>query len=342
MEKPLISIIVPVYNVEKYLSKCLDSLLSQTLSQIEIICINDHSTDGSLSILSEYEKKDSRIKVVNFQENRKIGAARNVGLRMAQAEYIGFVDSDDWVNQDMYEKLYGIACSKNADIVAPYFYYSYYGENNVQKTQMGIPMENLSIEERNKHLIININGYRFWTSLFKKTLFFDNNLFFAEGIFAEDNAIATVVYLMASRIEQIDDTLYYYRQNNISAVRSFDNYNFFDRMEASEICLNHMKDFGFYERYREEVEFSFISAYYVMTLTGCFTRFSKPERKYADKVIKRMNELMPNFRKNKYYKLIPLKRRGLCFLCSVSFPLAAVAYRMVKFVRGNEIECFKQ
>lgn len=116
MEKTIkVSIIVPVYNVEKYIRCCLDSLVNQTMSNIEIICINDGSTDNSLEILEEYAKKDDRIKIIN-QENKKQGAARNRGIEIAQGEFIGFVDSDDWVDLDYFEKLYTTALEYQSDV----------------------------------------------------------------------------------------------------------------------------------------------------------------------------------------------------------------------------------
>ena len=101
---PKISVIVPVYKVEKFLPKCLESLINQTLKDIEIICINDGSPDNSLKILEEYAKKDSRIKIIN-QKNAGPSVARNNGMSAASGEYIGFVDSDDWIDLDFYEKL---------------------------------------------------------------------------------------------------------------------------------------------------------------------------------------------------------------------------------------------
>ena len=100
-ELPLVSVIVPVYNVEKYLRQCLDSLISQTLQNIEIICVNDASPDNSLAILKEYEAKDKRIVVVDLYENMRQGGARNRGIEYARANYIAFVDSDDWVSVDI-------------------------------------------------------------------------------------------------------------------------------------------------------------------------------------------------------------------------------------------------
>ena len=103
---PKISVIIPVYNVEKYLPKCLDSLINQTLSDIEIICINDCSTDNSLEILEEYASKDERIKIIDLKENQGAAAARNKGLEIAKGEYLGFVDPDDYVDLNFYEELY--------------------------------------------------------------------------------------------------------------------------------------------------------------------------------------------------------------------------------------------
>ena len=108
-----VSVIVPVYNVEKYLKDCLDSVVNQTLEDIEIICVNDGSTDNSLAILEDYAEKDSRIKIIT-QENKGLGGARNTGLYHANGEYISFIDSDDWIELNTFEELYNM--SKNLDL----------------------------------------------------------------------------------------------------------------------------------------------------------------------------------------------------------------------------------
>ena len=113
---PKVSVIVPAFNVEKYISKCLLSLLNQTLKDIEIVVINDGSTDKTLEIVEKFEELDKRIRIIN-QENQKQGAARNRGMEIATGEYIGFVDSDDWVDLDYFEKLYLAAKKYNSDIV---------------------------------------------------------------------------------------------------------------------------------------------------------------------------------------------------------------------------------
>lgn len=129
MEKDsLISIIVPVYNVEKYLPQCLDSIIGQTYSNIEIICVNDGSPDNSIDILTDYAHRDSRIKIVS-QKNKGLSSARNTGLHYASGDYIMFVDSDDWIELDTCEK----ALQEDVDVVF-WPYYREYGKKSL-KTQ---------------------------------------------------------------------------------------------------------------------------------------------------------------------------------------------------------------
>ena len=118
---PKVSVIIPVYKTEDYLRKCLDSVCNQTLKDIEIICINDCSPDGCLEILKEYASKDERIKIIDFKENKGAACARNAGIDAAQGEYLGFVDSDDFIDLDFYEKLYIKAKETNAQIVKGVF-----------------------------------------------------------------------------------------------------------------------------------------------------------------------------------------------------------------------------
>ena len=111
-----ISVIIPVYNVENYLSECLDSIINQSLNDIEIICINDGSTDNSLKILQDYEKRDNRIRVIN-QKNSGLGATRNVGLSLSEGKYVYFMDSDDYLELSTLEELYHLAETNSLDIV---------------------------------------------------------------------------------------------------------------------------------------------------------------------------------------------------------------------------------
>ena len=162
---PKVSVIIPVYNTEKYLKKCLDSVCNQTLSDIEIICINDCSTDNSLEILNEYASKDDRIKIINFEENKGAAVARNVGIDTACGEYIGFVDSDDFVDSDFYEKLYNTASENNSDIAKGEYKY----------TNDGLVNEKLN--EKIKECKTNFS-FEYCSAIFKTKLIKDNGIKF--------------------------------------------------------------------------------------------------------------------------------------------------------------------
>ena len=168
MEK-LVSIIVPVYNVEKYLSKCIDSILAQTYKNLEIILVDDGSKDNSGTICDEYSKKDKRIKIIH-KPNGGISDVRNHGLKIATGDYIGFVDSDDYIAEDMFETLVSLLEKNDADISIVSFYEYYNGK------LIGV-RENENVEIMNKveaikELLIDrkIQSYT-WNKLFKKELF---------------------------------------------------------------------------------------------------------------------------------------------------------------------------
>lgn len=138
--KEKISIIVPIYNMEKYLPRCLDSIIHQTLQNIEVIAVNDGSTDNCLEILKVYQKKDNRIKIIN-KENEGVSTARNVGIQHATGDYIGFVDPDDWIETNMYEELYKIAVQSESDIVMCSYIREYGSHSKLKEYNVGDRLE---------------------------------------------------------------------------------------------------------------------------------------------------------------------------------------------------------
>ncbi len=188
---PKVSVIIPVYNTEKYLPKCLDSVCNQTLSDIEIICINDASTDNSLAILKEYAKKDNRIKLINFKENKGAAAARNTGIDEAQGEYIGFVDSDDFVDLDFYEKLYRTAIDFNADAA----------KGNYKNAQSGYI--DLSLNEKIREDKNNF-AFAYCSAIFRKKIISDNNIIFPLLRDMEDPVFTLQFSLLANKIVIVD------------------------------------------------------------------------------------------------------------------------------------------
>ena len=190
---PKVSVIIPVYNTEKYLEKCLDSVCNQTLSDIEIICINDASTDNSLEVLKQYAATDNRIKVISFEENKGAAAARNTGIEIATGEYIGFVDSDDYPDLDFYEKLYQKAIETGADIVK-----SAYKD---AKTGFIDKILNEKILECKTNF-----AFTFCSAIFKRKLIINNNITFPDIRDMEDPVFAFSSALLANNIEIIDNS----------------------------------------------------------------------------------------------------------------------------------------
>ena len=212
-----VSVIIPVYNVEKFLKKCLESLINQTLRDIEIICINDGSTDNCLSILNSYAKEDNRIIVLN-QTNQGQSCARNAGLAIAKGEYIGFVDSDDWIDLDFYEKLYTAAKKYNSDIAAagikrlrPYKW----------KYHLKIANEEYTENTDKKFLLCDVPDKCYvWNKIYKTSELKKYNITFEPHVFFEDRCFTAETLIKLKCLVTVPDTYYNYWTNNKSTVKT--------------------------------------------------------------------------------------------------------------------------
>lgn len=213
MDNPKVSVIVPVYNTGLWLPRCLDSLLLQTLRQIEIICIDDASTDASRDILRAASQRDRRIRLLRNTVNQGVGAARNRALREARGEYVGFIDSDDFVLLDFYEHLYAAASSTGSDIAK--------GEilewNNVN--EKAGPHAFYAIND-----LIAINKawfcYGFTSALFKRSLLEQHHIDFPEKLVTmEDPCFTIEAALKANRVALAPDAVYLYARNMESAAK---------------------------------------------------------------------------------------------------------------------------
>lgn len=212
-----ISILIPCYNVEKYLRQCLESVINQTLTDIEIICINDGSTDSTLAILREYANRDSRIKIID-KPNSGYGASMNKGLEMASGEYIGIVESDDFVELNMFEILYDKAVQNDLDLVRCR-YYQYNGNNDTNE-----PCFNEWVPRNRVYCPLVEQAPFFqapaiWCNLVKKELIDTYCIRFLEtpGASYQDTSYAFKLYASSKRFMMIDDFLLHYRIDNSSS-----------------------------------------------------------------------------------------------------------------------------
>ncbi len=201
---PKVSVIIPVYNAQAYLRQCLDSVINQTLTGIEIICVNDCSPDNSFEILKEYEP---RVKIINFEQNRGVSAARNAGIDEATGEYIAFVDSDDYLAADFYEKLYKLAKATDADVAKGAYFYETTNNTHLQYNK----------EIRRSKFAFCCE---FASAIYRREFLNENNLRFPPLTDMEDPVFSLNVAIKANKVETDDTAIYNVTLNPNSVTRS--------------------------------------------------------------------------------------------------------------------------
>ena len=215
-----VSIIVPIYNVENYLEKCLKSIIEQTFQDIEIICVDDGSTDNSSKILNEFAQKDSRIKIIK-ETNQGVFAARHNGLKNATSKYILFIDSDDWIDKNLIKKTLDCIKKYNTDVVV-------YGAYSVRNSKLSKGMYSVNkIPKKYKEKVLTIKDYEdnlfyipptAWNKLYKKEFLDTHNIKFQEIRNGEDQIFYLHTILTARNIYIIDENLYYYTKNRTGSI----------------------------------------------------------------------------------------------------------------------------
>lgn len=234
-----ISIIVPVYNTEKFLEKCLNSLINQTLKDIEIICINDGSTDKSLQILEKFANKDKRIQIIN-QTNSGLSVARNIGIKKAKGEYIGFVDSDDWVDLNFFEQLYINVKKYNADI----------GVAGIKRVRSYKWKYHIKLE---KEEVIQDTNKKFkkcdvpekcyvWNKIYKLSELKKRNIYFEPNVYFEDRLFTAQVLINLKTLVTVPNTYYNYWTNPNSIVKTKSKKKLKDSQYTKEKLMKYLKE----------------------------------------------------------------------------------------------------
>lgn len=301
---PKISVIVPVYNVEKYLDKCLDSLVNQTLKDIEIIIVNDGSPDHSQDIIDRYANKYSK-KVKAFKkENGGLSDARNYGLSRAKGEYVLFVDSDDYIDINTCEKLYNKATSNNYDIVL-FKYYIVYPKSKKLMNVLSEYHDKNNIS-KNEYLLSTPSACN---KLFKTKFLIDNKFSFPVGIIYEDYASISTLILYNPKIAFVNKALYYYIQSDVSITRRpVYNKKFEDIFIASDILYDKLKSS---DDVYDELEYHFID---YLLYEGSLNFYKYRRIDNIKRISSWISKRYPNWRRNKYYKVKNLKYKILCNL----------------------------
>lgn len=300
-----LSVIVPVYNMagEGKLNFCMDSLVKQTIEDYEIIAVDDASTDDSLKILREYEKNyPGKVRVVSYGVNRRQGGAKNQGLAYAAGDWIGFIDSDDWVAPDYYEKLLAKAEETGADVAG-----CDYSLVTKQRFVPGRVVRNNTSEQtgeldRERHKRLFMRPGSMVLKIYKASVLRENGLGFPEGIFYEDNCAGSLWSLYFRRFERVEEPLYFYYQHGSSTVHHITEEKCRDRMRAAELLYEECEKRGFLEEYRQELEYRFTELYYVITLFSYMQGVKRPKLSFVRKLRRGTAERFPDFQANPYYK----------------------------------------
>lgn len=316
MNNILISIIIPVYNSEKVLAKCLNSLVNQTYKNIEIICVNDCSKDNSEDIINKYLKYDNRIKLINHTENKNAGGARNTGIHNAKGDYICFVDNDDWLALDAINTMINFTRNGEIDIIVPKWC-DYYNERN--KTI--IPNLIVGGSKRDNILYALKNGLRILGCLIKRDLIVKNNIFFPEKTFWEDNAIICTWIYEAKEISVIDYVAYYYKETEGSSSRCITLKKITDRINTTDLFVNNLRNRNYYNQDKDLINWKFLSFTYFSILMLSHIKY-----KYSKALLDTINLKIERCLPNPYFKDFSLIERIIlkhpkisCFVIRFSF-----------------------
>lgn len=247
--QPKVSIVVPMYNTAPYMEKCLNSLLSQTLEEIEILCVDDASPDNSSQIVKDYQTVDNRVQLLTHDINLGQGGARNTGIANARSNYIANVDCDDWVDTTMMEALYVATEGETVDIVACGF--DRVSENGDLISEHGYEEELIDSSDTRENIFELLNP-AIWNKLFKKSLCTDNNIKFPNYLSFEDLATTPRLVAESNKVRKIKARPYKYRIRDNSVMASYTLKHVLDCIQAFSVLQNYLVKRNLLDRYQVE------------------------------------------------------------------------------------------
>lgn len=317
-----LSVIVPVYNTERYLRKCLDSILAQTFTDYEIIIVNDASPDQSQVIIDEYMQVHSCITCIK-KPNGGISDARNAGLKIAGGEYISFIDSDDYIREDMFEKMIKKAESEDFDLVCCDMDYIF--EDGKTKTVSSHIESDLRDFEAIKESMTRIYPAP-WNKIYHRRLF-DHGVRFTKGVWYEDMEFIYRLYPYIKSIGTIKEPFNQYVQHPGAITYTYDE-RLFDYIKNWQHILSDYEKLGLMASYHDELEFSCVRYLYATFIKRAANYSDKKLFDQAvDKAMAMIHERFPDYKKNKYFKGAGLK--GLYLLTFNRLTANLVYYKTV-------------
>lgn len=303
-----LSVVVPVYNVEKYIDKCLNSLVNQGIDDYEIIVVNDGTKDNSQKIIDKYVNEYPNIVKSYIKENGGLSDARNYGIARASGEYITFLDSDDYIEPDTYKNMLDIAYKDNLDLVVSdleYYWGSNPSDSNPNDSNPKLIKEGINRVSDDDLKNLFLSPLFSWNKIYKKELFDKLECKYPVGLWYEDIPVTLKFFSSIDKVGYYNHVSYHYLQRNTSILGSSYNDKMYDIFTIFEGVIKDFKDRGVYDKYYDELEYLFIEHFLVY---GAF-RFLRTDH-YKDlmnKAFKFVREYFPDFRDNKYIKTLGKK-----------------------------------
>ena len=292
MADPLLSVVVPFYNDEQYLKRCLSSLSEQSYDmRIEYILVDDGSTDGSPAIAETFRSRYPQRCRILRQENRGSGAARNIAIRQARGNYVGFVDADDWIEPGMFTQMLDTALHRNADVILCDFY-KVVASGKKQRITFLHTGETGIVPEEHRSFVFE-SGFSPWNKLIRKELFMQNDLFFAERMLHQDVAVLPAVLAKSNKIINVSKPLYNYFVRPGSSVRSW-NQNVYDIFKALDYLKARLPD-----SYDDEMEYLVIRELFYHVLPDQY-RSGESYRQFFEEAVSYFLNHYPFWEENPY------------------------------------------
>ena len=334
MKEIKVSIIVPVYNSVSFLPKCVESLLSQTLQEVEIILVNDASTDHSLEILQEYQAKHpEKIVVIDSKINQRQGGARNLGIEIAKGEYIGFVDSDDWIEKDMYAELYQEAIKHHSDIC--------YGKGQhvdekgkVMQSTLSYYLPTETVTENNRKEMLMHHITLIPCNIYKRSLIMEHNIRFPIHIRYEDIFFDPFVLLHAKHIAAVDKILYNYYIHSASTIHNTDEKKYKDKVAVALLLVEELKKHNCYDPFKDEFDYLYFRKGYIHATINYMINTRTIKKDTILDIRAKLLSVTPHYRSNPYYR----QKASFVYIDKMISSNSAILWKLLQVVAKRFIK----
>ena len=334
MKEIKVSIIVPVYNSVSFLPKCVESLLSQTLQEIEIILVNDASTDHSLKILQEYQTKHpEKIVVIDSKINQRQGGARNLGIEIAKGEYIGFVDSDDWIEKEMYAELYQEAIKHHSDIC--YTKRQQVDEKGTvaqDSADYFLSVGEVTENNRKKMLMNHITFVQ--RNIYKRSLIMEHHIRFPAHVRYEDIFFDPFVLLHANHIAAVDKTLYNYYIHSASTIHNTDEKKFIDKIAVALLLVEELKKRNCYDAFKDEFDYLYFRKGYIHATINYMINTGAIKKDIILEIRAKLLSVAPHYRSNPYYR----QKASFVYIDKMISSNSAMVWKLLQMVAKRFIK----